>query len=617
MKAQKNSGQWYTDLFNRAKKAATSAKPVSSRIRFKHLAWVLLAGFCILSIALLYLQGFDRKLAQEAQERRISKTVIPAKRGQILDSNGKVLAENVTRYDIVVTPKNVDQVERTEDGQQQVVTVDRTVSDVAGILGMSQDDVRKAFEGDTSKPMDERTFAYVKKDVDPATKAKIDALKIPWLGADETSKRVYPFGQVAGNVVGFTNNDGPLAGIEQSQDDILKGTDGERTFERGADGIRIATAPTEETPAVDGKTVKLTLNADIQAYAQQAAAENRAKTKSDWVMITVLDIKTGKVVAMAADQTVDPNNPEKTDEEHRYNRNVSEVYEPGSVAKQIFAAASMQEGYVEPDTRFVIPYTLQIGNQLYKDSHVHADENVTVAGILSQSSNTGTLMMDEKLTTQQRVDYLTKFGFGQPTGIELPGESGGVVHKASDMDDRTKQTILFGQGFSTTSLQMTESYATLANNGVRIPPRIVESVIDENGHEEVMPQPPSTRVVSDETADKSRKLLESVVADGGGHFAKMANYRMGGKTGTAEAASKDGKGFDGSTSSFIGVAPMDNPRFVINATFQRPVTSIWGEQIAAPVVKDVMEQTLQTYAVPASTPQTERLAVTYDGSVIN
>ncbi|MFT4186429.1 MAG: penicillin-binding protein 2 [Micrococcaceae bacterium] len=600
--------------FNRFKRWVLSSYLGKTRNRMRGAVVGLLVMAMGLGVRLMYLQGFDNGLAQTAQERRMSKSIIPASRGQILDQSGKILATNVTRYDITVTPKNVAPVERTTSGHQEVVTVDKTVADVANILGMSQPAVKKAFEGDTTKPMDQRQFAYVKKDVSPDDKAKIDNLNIPWLGADETTKRVYPSGSVAGNILGFTNDAGPLAGIEQSENEELQGKDGERIIERGADGIRIATAPTRETPPVNGNNVKLTINSDVQAFAQQAADSAKTSNKADWAMITVLNAKTGQVVAMAADGTVDPNNPQKTDEDHRYNRNVSEVYEPGSTAKMMFAAASMQEGIVEPTTKFEIPYTIQMGSQVFKDSHEHSLQHVTLAGILAQSSNTGTLMMGQKLTVQQRYNYLEKFGFGQLTGIELPGESAGIVNPIDQWDERTQYSVMFGQGFAVTNLQMTSAYATLANNGVRMTPRIVESVIDQNGVEHKTEQPAGVQVVSKETAKKSQELMESVVTDGGGRFSRIANYRVGGKTGTAEVASKDGKGFDGSTASFIGVAPLDNPEFVVNVTIQRPRTdTIWGEYIAAPVVKEVMEETLRAYNVPPSTPQTVRLPVTYDG----
>lgn len=598
------------------KKNITSSKVGDSKLRFRIAIIFLLIVSCLWSSRLLYLQGTNNGLTKEAQERRTSKTVIPAMRGQILDSTGKILANSVLRYNIVVTPKHVNEIVQIKNGEKIIIPVEQIIKDVARILQINQNEVKKAFSGDLSKNMDQRLFAYVKKSVDLETKKKIDALNISWLGADETSKRIYPFDNVAGNIIGFVNEDGPLAGIEQSQNSILQGEDGERIIERGADGIRIATAPMQEIVPKNGKSIKLTINADIQAYAQYVATKAKNKTGADWVTITVLDAKTGKVIAMAADKTVDPNSPSKTDDEHRYNRNVSEAYEPGSSAKQLFAAAAIQEKFVEPETHFLIPYTLNIGNQIFKDSHEHPNQKVTLAGILAQSSNTGTIMMGGKLTPKQRYDYLEKFGVGKKTGIELPGESAGILNPLNKWDDRTKNTVMFGQGFAATSLQMADIYATLSNGGMRTPPRIIESIIDDNGKEEKFITPEKIRVISEETSAKIRLLLESVVTDGGGHYAKMKTYRMGGKTGTAETASKNGKGFDGSTASFIGVAPMDNVQYVVNATIQRPRTNIWAEFIAAPIVKDIMEHTLYMYNIPPSSPQTLRLPVTYDNDYI-
>lgn len=462
--------------------------------------------------------------------------------------------------------------------------------------------MRKALTGDAQ-------FSYIARSVDPTLEGQVMGLGIPGVRSRPVETRTYPQGSVAGSIVGYPNEEGGAAGVELTLNDRLKGQDGERTFETGADGIIIPTAPLELKPATNGDSVKLTIDSDLQ-YAAQVAIETQAdKLRADWANIVVVEAKTGKIRAMAETRTVDPNNPSATAEADRGARSVQAALEPGSTDKAITAAGAIEEGKVTPDTHIVIPPSCTVNGQTFNDAEPHGTENRTFAGIIGFSMNIGTVMVGEQLTRQQRYDYLKKFGIGEKTGVPLPGESSGLLAQPDDWDGRQELAVLFGQGVSQTPLQTTMAYQAIANNGVRLKPQLIESYIDPDGTEHKVEQKPGTRAISENTAHQVKDILESVVTVGGATDVKVPGYRVGGKTGTAEAVSDKG-GLDGYTASFVGMAPMEDPQYVVLVNVQRPKGNIYGIS-TAPVFNDIMSRVLTKYNVPPSHTPTVKLPQSY------
>ncbi|MCW1249545.1 penicillin-binding protein 2 [Acaricomes phytoseiuli] len=555
----------------------------------------MLALMLLVSGKLLLVQGFDLGgNAEAAEKQRTQVQTLAATRGKILDANGKVLAETVLRYDIVVDQVNNAVAEFTrlnpDTQQRDTISRDQGISELAGLLGMPEADVRSAVTGD-------QRYNVVAKRVTPDVEQKIAALRIPGISAEATPQRIYPMGPVAGNIVGFINEDGSGSGLEYTMNKELSGENGSRTYQMGKDGILIPTAPVQVDPAQDGETVQLTINADIQFMAQQAIADQVRNLNAAWGNIVVIEAKTGNVVAMAEDTTMDPNKPGDTAPEIRDSRAVTNAIEPGSTEKAVTAAAAIEEGKVDPLTQMVIPPQLTIGGQTIKDAMPHGTINRTFAGVIGDSLNTGTVMVGSQLSRQQRYDYLNSFGIGQPTGIPLPGESPGILAPAEQWDGRQEYTVLFGQGVAQTPLQTAMIYQTLANGGVRLQPRLVDSTTNANGTVEEAPASEGTQVVSQDTAQQMRDILESAITATPNNKASVPGYRVGGKTGTAESPAAGG--FNGYTASFAGMAPMDDPQYVILVTVQHPQGDIFGIS-QGPVFSNVMTQVLQEGNVPPS-----------------
>lgn len=552
---------------------------------------------------LLLVQGLDvGGYAQAALSKRLQTTVLPAQRGDIVDASGKVLAQSVIRYNITVdqtVASNFKDYQRTEkdgDGTKLVtVTRSQAISDLAGVLGMSVDQVTAAVTGD-------KKFNYVARNVTPDVESRVSDLAFPGVYSEGTSQRVYPSGAVGGNLVGFVGSDGTgLAGIEQTQNSLLSGKDGKRTYEIGADGLRIPVATDDLIPAQNGETVKLTINSDLQYFAQQAVQSSVDQLHAEWGNAIVMDAKTGDILAMADTNPVDPNDPSKTAAKDRGVRAITAAYEPGSVEKALTMSALIQEGKANPLSEYTVPPTVTIDGQTFSDAFTHGTEKRTLAGILGYSMNTGTVLAGQALTNQQRYDYFTKFGIGQAPDIGLPGEASGIFTTPDKWDVRQQNTILFGQGVTQSTLQTVRAYDAIANNGTMVQPRLIDGYIGPDGVENKAATKPSTQVISPAVSQQVRDMLESDVTMGEVKDAGIPGYRVGAKTGTSQAPREDGTpGYDGYTASLIGMAPIENPRFIVAVVIQRPQGNIYGIT-QGPVFRSIMAQALRLYNVPPST----------------
>jgi cell division protein FtsI (penicillin-binding protein 3) len=583
------------------------AKVPSATRRLRLGLGLMLTLLLVVGGKLFLVQGLDvGGMAEAALNNRLTPIELPAERGSILDSAGTVLASSVIRYNIVVDQTvntKTESFPRLDEGKDEIVKVsrDQGITELAGLLGMDRKDVKDALTGT-------KRYYIVAKDVKPDMEDRISKLQIPGLVSEGTSKRVYPNGAVAGGIIGFLM-DGTTgqSGLEQTQDEILKGTPGKRLFEIGADGLRIPVGVDQLTPAVNGKDIKLTLNSDLQYFAQQAIQSQRDKLGAEWGVIIVSDIKTGDLIVMADTNSPDPNDPGKSAAEDRGVRAVTAAYEPGSVEKMITAAALIEEGKSNPLEKFTIPTSYTVDGQTFNDAFAHGTEERTLAGILGWSMNTGTVMAGQRLSKEQRHHWLQKFGIGEAPQVGLPAEATGILTPAEEWDGRQEYTVLFGQGVSQSTLQTVRAYQSIANDGVMLQPRLIDSYISPDGTEEKVPAQPARQIVSRDTAKQVRDILESAVTEGQIKDAGIDGYRVGAKTGTSESPCDDGKsGFCGYTASMIGMAPMDDPRFIVEVVLQRPKGSIYGIT-NGPVFRSVLSQVLRTYNIQPSTGEPVRL----------
>lgn len=557
------------------------------------LVFVLLGG---LALRLVYVQGIDPTgQAAAAMDQRLTHQETLPQRGSILDRDGDVLAASVRRYDIVVDQRLVkDFNEWDREARETVlVDVDSRLASLAEVLGMSEEEVREATIGS-------RPYAVVRRSVTPEVRDKAMALNVPGLLSEAVDRRTYPNGSVAGSIIGFMGGDGTaLEGLELSQDDVMTGTPGTRTFEVGADGIRIPNAPLEEVPAVDGADLRLTVDKDAQWFAQETLGALAAEYDAEWANAVVMDVKTGDVIVMADSTTVDPADPDATEGNFRTSTVMSTPYEPGSTGKALPIAAAVDAGKVTATDGFTVPSSQDFDGQTIRDFSPHPTFDMTAAGIYARSYNTGTVQIAEKITDEQRYEYMRSFGVGQPIDLGLPQQAGSVLVPPEQWDGRQRLTTAFGQGYTQTTLHTAQMYQALANGGVLIPARLIDATVDGDGAEkrwESSAEP--HRVVSEETAAQMLRMMETVVTQGTSKAAAIPGYRVGGKSSTAEAASDTGK-YDGYNFGFTAVAPLDDPRFVVSVSMHRP-PSKQGSRDVSIAAATIMEYMLRQADVPAT-----------------
>lgn len=546
-----------------------------------------------LIIRLLDVQAVNASGYQvRANSEMYRSSILLAPRGEITDINGIPYARSISAINVVVD-------------QTMIVDPKRTAQITAPILGMTETEV-------LSKIVGKKRWFLVARD---ATPAQWNALKDAFanyndgLSKKDFGKRIvgffsernytreYPAGSEIASLVGFVNQEGiGAAGIESSLNSIIGGQNGKYIY---ADGYA-AQIPGSQQQIIQAKTgtsIRLTIDRDIQYVALNAISKVVKSTNAISGTVIVMDPKTGQVLAHATAPTFDPNKPVKLSDVH--NSSVQDVYEPGSTGKVMTLAAAIEEKLVTPTTVFSVPYALKTKYQTFHDHERHATQQLTTAGILAVSSNTGTIQVGEKLSDQKLYDYLRAFGVGSSTNSGLPGESAGLINPPNRWSGTTKPTMSFGQGYSVTAMQATSIFATIANDGLRVTPTVIAGTQDAQGH--YTPTKPSKgiRVISPETANQMRLMMESVVsAQGTAPGAAIPGYRVAGKTGTAQRVDPNTGKYSGYTASFIGFAPADQPKYVISVTIQGPQGLHWGGLLGGPVFKEVMSFVLESKHIP-------------------
>jgi len=551
---------------------------------------VVLGAFAVRLVDLQAVRGAE--LADQALDQRLRTVTIAAQRGSILDASGEPMAVTVEARNLTVDQRLI------EDPMG-------VARELAPLLGMDAYRLSKRLGG--TKP-----FAYVAKELSIQTWRRIEQLNIPGIASETTAKRVYPGGDLAANIVGFVGAEGQgLGGLEYAFDDVLSGTSGRETYEGNPGGRLIPTAQRSIVAPEPGSSIQLTIDRDLQFLAQRLITAQVAKSGSDSGTVVVVDPRSGDVLALATVPTFDANAIANTPTDLLGNRALSNPYEPGSTSKVATIAAVLDQGAAKPTTWFSIPAQIKRGPESFRDHDGGGKLSLTLAGVLAKSSNGGAIMAAERIGARSLYRYLRAFGYGQKSGLGFPGESAGHLPKLADWNVATLPTAAFGQGISVNAVQIAMVFATIANDGVRVMPRLVDGIIDPQGRLTEVDPGRAERVVKSSTAKQVRDMLEMVVSPAGtAPNAQIPGYRVAGKTGTAQFIDPTCGCYNGGViASFIGMAPADDPALVVAVTLVNPHQGRYGGEVAAPVFKKVMRYALQSRQVPPTGTRAPRLTL--------
>ena len=538
---------------------------------------------------LVYLMIFDAAYYQQkAKTLHEREREIKAARGEIIDRNGKVLATNKAVCTISVI-------------HSQITDPERVIQVLADELGIEKEMIRKRVEKVSSREK-------IKTNVEKETGDRIRAYELDGVKVDEDFKRYYPYGNLASKVLGFTGGDNQgIIGLEVKYENYLKGVNGMILTTTDARGIELADTLEDRVEPVSGDTLQVSLDYNIQEYAQQAAEKVREEKQADAVVILILNPKTGEIYACVNAPEFDLNAPftlpEGTDatlndEEKQAmlnqmwrNRSINDTYEPGSIFKVFTASAALEEGVVKEEDTFYCPGYKLVEDRRIRCARTTGHGSETFVQGVQNSCNPVFIEVGMRLGTENFYKYFEKFGLMGKTGVDLPGEAATIMHKKENVGQVELATMSFGQSFQVTPMQMATTVCSLVNEGKRITPHFGISVYDaESGEkEETISYGKRKRILSKETSEKMRKILETVVSEGGGKKAQIEGYRIGGKTATSQTLPRSANRYIG---SFIGFAPADDPQVAAMAIIYNPQGIYYGGTIAAPVVRDIFDNIL-------------------------
>jgi len=516
-------------------------------------------------------------------QQRISTIELPAQRGAIFDRNMVPLAVSTDARALYADA-------------QRLTDPAGAALQIAPILGL---DVKAL----TAKLTQKAGFVYIARKVPVDVADRVLALRIPFVGALDETMRTYPSNDLAGQVLGFVNVDNVgLSGLESMYNKTLSGTPGKQVIEHDPQGRAIPQGRNSIVDPVNGDGIQTTIDRDIQYYAEQALARGAHSTGAQNGTAVVLDSRTGDVLAMANWPALNPNSFGTATPSQMRNRVVTDAYEPGSVNKVITASAAIEAGIASPADMMTVPYHLHVFGRTFNDFEVHPIWHITYADAIAESSNIGTIEVAIKVGKRRIFDMLNRYGYGRPTGVGFPGESAGVTLPYSQWYETSLATIPIGQGIAVTPLQMAMVYATIANDGVQVQPRLVRGVVQPDGTLTPNAPSPSRRVVSPFVAAQVRGMLVGVVEDGTGTRAQIPGYLVGGKTGTARVPNVHARGYSSNLiTTFVGMAPADDARLVVLVQLYNPTPRV-AAATAAPVFKQIMQYSLAHLNIPPTAP---------------
>ena len=600
----------------RCRRPAPHLSGASTRVRLAVGRAVLVVALVVTGLRLVQVQGLQaEELSVKAAGQRTTEQLLPAERGTITDRNGTPLAFSVAARSLYAMPNRItiEQRRAGRDPDEHKKAMARRVAEVLGPPVTEREVL--------SKLRSDRTVVLLAPVVEPALARAIQK-DFPEISDEHREVRRYPGGELAANVLGVANwrSDEQkvrgLVGLENHADTVLAGTDGSRVVDtaEGSDTV-IPGSARAVRPPVPGASLELTLDADLQYVVQQLTEDFARRHGARSASVVVIDSQTGEVRAMANGKTFDPNDLAEADPDHLGNPAVSAPFEPGSVNKIVTAAAAIEYGLVEPDSVLQVPGQIEIADRTVQDAWPHGTLDMTFTGVLAKSSNVGTLLTAQRVGEQHFVQMLDRFGLGERSGVGLPGESGGRVPPREQWSGSTFANLPIGQGLSMTVLQMAGMYQAIANDGVRVPPRIISAEIAPAGGRTEIPQPDGVRVVSPGTASTVRGMLRAVVQDepgqrGTGPAAALAGYQVAAKTGTAQQVDSECGCYSNSKYwiTFAGILPADHPRFVVGIVLNAPP----GDTSAAPLFHDIASYLVQRYSIPLSAEPSPIATLTLD-----
>lgn len=542
------------------------------------IALVIVVTWSLIGFKLFQIQVVQAaEFSEQALDQRLTTHEFAPYRGTIFDRTGHQMALTIQGVTVWANP-------------QVVENPTLTAHLVAGSLGIDEDALAQKLASDKS-------FVFVKRQLEAEQVEGLRSLDLAGIYFEPEPKRVYPNGPLAAQAVGFVGIDGTgIEGLEYSYDEELSGVAGYLIDERDPYGRPIPQGFQQSVPPIPGADLLTSMDMSIQFMAEQACLETIERTDALGCSIVVLDPKTGEILAMAVLPSFDPGDFNSYDESTWPNSTVRNLYEPGSTQKLVTVAAAIEEKAVAFDTEMVVPYAITVAGREIKDfGDFHEPLRLTVADIVTRSSNVGTIMIGQKLGDAALRDYLHAFGYGQPTGVDFAGEATGVANVDPECGSCTASAAI-GYSVSVTPLQMASVYATIANNGTWIQPHVVRYV--DHGDGDPLAFVPETReIVSPDTAFIMRSMLQNVVDNGTGKAAAIDDYTVGGKTGTTLKYLPGGGYSEDHIASFIGMAPMSDPRLVIAVVVDRPINGYTGGAAAAPAFGQVMEKALHHLGV--------------------
>ena len=544
---------------------------------------------CALIGRLVWLMIFDAEYYQElAQDLHEREREIKAARGEIVDRNGVVLATNRTVCTISVI-------------HSQVGDPERVIEVLSSELEMEESEVREKVEKVSS-------MERIRTNVDKETGDRIRDYDLAGVKVDEDYKRYYPFDDLASRVLGFTGGDNQgIIGLEVKYEDYLKGTNGTILTVTDARGIELDGVAGDRIEPVDGQTLRVSLDYNIQAYCQQAAENVMEEKQAEAVSILLMNPQNGEILACVNVPEFDLNDPYElnngvdadslSDEELQdqlnqmwRNRCINDTYEPGSTFKIITASASLEEGVVSLDDTFFCPGYRIVEDRKIRCHKVGGHGQETFVEGIQNSCNPVFMDIGLRLGSDRFYDYFEKFGLLKLTNVDLPGEAGTIMHRKEDIGTVELATMTFGQSFQVTPIQMAVTVSSIINGGTRVTPHVGMAVLDENGETvEAFDYETEDGIVSEETSETMQMLLESVVSEGSGKNAYIEGYSIGGKTATSQTLPRSANKY---ISSFIGFAPADDPQILGIVIIHDPQGVYYGGTIAAPVLRDIYDNVL-------------------------
>ncbi len=583
-----------------------------TRKRLTSITVVILVVAILLALRLTYLQVVQSDtLSETAREFRSRSYPLEAKRGDIYDANGAILATSLERYNVRVDQTEIPKyISRDDMGAIDGAGAAAAARKLEPFVSMDQAELGGFLMGGEQKSK----WKLLMSDISPDEWREINALGIRGIYPERFIQRQYPNENTAGTVLGYLGEteDSPdpigRAGIEQQYDSVLAGTPGSMQFEVGPSGTVFPGSDRYETPAIDGGNVHLTIDRDLQRATQDALDGVVAGSGAEWGTAIVIEVGSGRVITLADSSSPDPANLSATDPKHWNSRAVSAIVEPGSTGKVITYSSALNEGAVDPLDLFNVstPMTMPNG-EVIRDNDSHPAEKMTVAGTLAKSYNTGLVQIGDLVPDEKRYQYLRDFGLGQPTGIELPGEQAGLLHPVEIWGKRERYTSMFGQGWSATTLQLGQMMSVIANEGVLVPIHIVDGVETIDGEFTPTTVGESRQVVTPETAHDMLDMMQAVTDSGStGWRARVNGYNVAGKTGTAQVPDATGA-LTKRAGTFVGAIPAEDPQIVVASIVFNAGGAGYGGDTAALVFSQTAEFAMRQLKIPPSTVDLLRL----------